>query len=81
MPKIRRGNVPPAVLAHLVDRRNKWGISYDEVAALATWLKTNPEVPNGNWFKDCCSFFVCGQGELIKTFLPKGRLPGGQEVF
>ncbi len=81
MPKIRRGNVPPAVLAHLVDRRNKWGISYDEIAALATWLQTNPEVPDGKWFRDFSSFYVCGQGELIKTFLPKGRLPDGEEVF
>jgi len=39
MPKISRGNVPPALLAHLVDRRSKWGISYDQIAALATWLQ------------------------------------------
>ena len=81
MPKIRRGNVPPALLAHLVDRRSKWGISCDEIAALADWLQTNPEVPDGKWFKDFATFFACGEGELIKTFLPKGRLPGGEEVF
>ena len=57
MPKIRRENVPPGLLAHLLDRRRKWGIGYDEIAALATWLQTNPEVPNGKWFKDFSSFF------------------------
>lgn len=81
MPKVRRENVPPVLLAHLLDRRRKWGISYDEVAALATWLQTDPEVPDGKWFKDFSSFLVCGQGELIKTFLPKGRLPEGEELL
>jgi hypothetical protein len=77
MPKIRRTNLPPALLAHLEDRRHKWGISYDEIAFLADWLAANPEVAVGKWF----SFFVCGEGELIKTFLPKGRLPDVVEVL
>jgi hypothetical protein len=81
MPKVRRANLPPPLLVHLIDRRRKWGISYAEVAALADWLQTNPEVPGGKWFKDFSSFQICGEGELIKTFLPKGRLPEGQEVF
>ena len=80
MPKIRRTNVPPAVLAHLLDRRRKWNISCHEMAALADWLQSNPEVPVGKWFKDFSTFLVCGKGELIKTFLPKGRLPEGEEV-
>ena len=45
------------------------------------WLDRNPEVPVGKWFKGFPHFFVCGEGELIKTFLPKGRLPQGIEVF
>ncbi len=81
MPKIRRENIPPALLCHLLDRRIKWGISYREIAALADWLQTDPEVPAGKWFKDFSSFQVCGDGELVKTFLPKGRLPEGEEVF
>jgi hypothetical protein len=81
MPKIRRTNLPPALLAHLENRRHKWGISYEEIALLADWLAANPEVPSGKWFKTFSSFFVCGDGELIKTFLPHGRLPEGIEVF
>jgi hypothetical protein len=81
MPKIRRTNVPPAVLAHLLDRRRKWSISSGEIAALADWLHSNPEVPTGQWFKDFGSFLVCGEGELVKTFLPKGRLPRGGEML
>ena len=81
MPKVRRENVPPALLAHLEDRRRKWSISYDEIAGLALWLDTDPEVPPGRWFKDFSSFFICGDGDLVKTLLPKGRLPAGEEVF
>lgn len=80
MPKVRREGLPPAVLAHLLDRRHKWGISHQEIAALADWLETDPEVPNGKWFKEFSSFLACGEGELIKTFLPRGRLPQGQKV-
>ena len=80
MPKIGRDDVPPALLAHLESRRRKWNISYEEVAALADWLQGDPEVPDGAWFKDFSSFFVCGEGELVKTFLPKGRLPKGEQV-
>jgi len=54
---------------------------YEEIAVLADWLQGDPEVPDGAWFKDFSSFFVCGEGELVKTFLPKGRLPKGEQVF
>ena len=81
MPRIRRTNIPPALLAHLEDRRHKWGISYDEIALMADWLEAKPEVPSGKWFKDFSSFIVCGEGELIKTFLPKGRLPEGEALL
>jgi hypothetical protein len=57
------------------------GISYDDVAFLADWLAANPEVPTGKWFKAFSSFFVCGEGEMITTFLPKGRLPERVEVL
>jgi hypothetical protein len=80
MPNIRRTNVPPALLAHLLDRRRKWGITYDDIAALATWLQTDPDVPSGKPFRDFSSFVICGEGELVKTFLPKGRFPEGEEL-
>jgi hypothetical protein len=80
MPKIRRTNVPPALLSHLLDRRRKWGITYDDISALATWLQIDPNVPSGKWFRNFSSFVICGEGELVKTFLPKGRLPEGQEL-
>jgi len=33
------------------------------------WLDTEPEVPNEKWFKRFPAMTVCGEGELVKTFL------------
>jgi hypothetical protein len=41
---------------------------------------TGPEVPQGKWFKRFPEMTVCGEGELIKTFLPLGQVPEGREV-
>ena len=39
-----------------------------------------PEVPEGKWFRRFAGFTVCGEGELIKTFLLPGQAPDGDEV-
>jgi hypothetical protein len=49
--------------------------------APATWLRSDPEVPGLKWFKDFSSFPICGEDEFINTFLPKGRLAEGKEMF
>ena len=48
---------------------------------LARWLGTDPEVPEGQWFKRFPEMIVCGEGSLVKTFLRAGQLPAGEEVF
>jgi len=45
MPKIRRRNLPPALLNHLLDRIKRREISSDHLGGLADWLDTEPEVP------------------------------------
>jgi len=52
----------------------------DAVLQLETWLDTNPEVPDGDWFKRFQEFTVCGRGELVKTFLTPGQHPHGTEI-
>jgi len=47
---------------------------------LAAWLDTNPEVPDADWFKRFGDFTVCGEGELVKTFLLPGQSPFGTEI-
>ena len=81
MPKIRRENLPPALVNHLLDRISSRQISADQLGQLAEWLDTQPEVPVGKWFKRFSEMVVCGEGELVKTFLTKTQAPIGQEVF
>lgn len=78
MPKIRRQNIPPALFQHLLDRIQSRKISADQLALLAHWLDTEPEVPESEWYKRFPGMTVCGQGELIKTFLLSGQHPKGK---
>jgi hypothetical protein len=47
---------------------------------MANWLRTEPEVPNGPWFKKFPGLTVCGERELIKTFLQPGQVATGKEL-
>jgi hypothetical protein len=80
MPKIRRRNLPPTLLQHLLDRIKSRHISADQLGALADWLDTQPEVPDGKSFKRLPAMIVCGEGELIKTFLSGDQIPMGKEL-
>jgi hypothetical protein len=81
MPRIRRSNLPPALLDHLADRVRLRQIAPDDLIALRDWLDTNPEVSVGDWFKAFDHFIVCGEGELIKTLLSRQQAPLGQEIM
>jgi hypothetical protein len=45
MPKIRRQNVPPTLLNHLLERVFEREISADQLGQFADGLVTEPEVP------------------------------------
>jgi len=38
---------------------------------------TEPQAPEGDWYKDFGSFVLCGTGEYPKTVLKKGMKPFG----
>lgn len=80
MPKVRRQKLPEALLRHLLMRVRQREISHEQITLLAQWLDANPEVPEGKWFKKFSGMTVCGEGELIKTFLQPGQLPTGEEL-
>ena len=80
MPKIRRGNLPPALFRHLLDRIEERKIPAEQLALLARWLDTEPEVAEGEWYKRFSGMIVCGEGELVKTFLQAGQHPRGKRV-
>ena len=80
MPKIRREKLPDRLLVHLLGRVRQRSISYEQLTLLARWLDSEPEVPADRWFKKFPGFTVCGEGELIRTFLLAGQTADGHEI-
>ncbi|HEV7406270.1 MAG TPA: hypothetical protein VGO11_25200 [Chthoniobacteraceae bacterium] len=61
MPKIRRPNVPRALIAHLEDRVRDREIPIGQLQLLSDWLMAEPEVPAGKWFKRFPGMIACGE--------------------
>jgi hypothetical protein len=80
MPKILRRNLPRALYAHLLERVQQRQISGNQLVLMIEWLDTHPEVPHGKWFKRFSRMTVCGEGELVKTFLSPEQVPIGDEI-
>ena len=80
MPRIQRERIPDALMAHLLRRIRDREISTAQLGLFARWLDTDPEVPEGQWFKRFPELIVCGKGALVKTFLRSGQVPAGEEV-
>ena len=51
MPHVRRKDLPPALFRHLLDRIQQRQIDARQLELLARWLDTEPEVPEGPWYK------------------------------
>lgn len=76
----RRRNVPPVLFRHLLDRIQERRIDARPLQLLAEWLDGEPEVPEGQWYRRFSGMTVCGEGDLIKTFLLPGQVPKGTRV-
>jgi hypothetical protein len=76
MPRIARWkDLPAGVREHLMERMNERAISLADLNRLRIWIESEPEVPEGDWYKDFGSFKICGHGSYPKTFLLAGQLP------
>jgi hypothetical protein len=81
MPKIETWcNLPPGVRQHLIDRMHDRSIGIADLNRLRLWIDSNPELPEGDWYKDFGSFKLCGSGRLPKTFLLRGQSAQGKAV-
>ncbi|MEX2147611.1 MAG: hypothetical protein WED01_11430 [Candidatus Rokuibacteriota bacterium] len=80
MPKIRWTDLPPDLRDHLFDRAAERKISAEDLYALKLWRESEPEAPDGPWYKDFGSFKICGEGALPKTFLMKGQPAKGRSL-
>ena len=81
MPKIARwAELPSNVRQHLVDRMRDRAITISDLDQLRLWIESQPEVPEGYWYKDFGSFKICGEGKFPKTFLLKGQAAKGKAL-
>jgi hypothetical protein len=80
MPKVLRRNLPRQLYEHLLDRIQQRQITGKELTLMLRWLDAEPEVPAGSWFKRFPGMIVCGDGELVKTFLQPDQTPFGTEL-
>ena len=80
MPKIRWNDLPPALRDHLFDRLRERMISAEDLYRLQLWRESQPEAPDGAWYKDFRSFKICGEGEFPKTFLLAGQPAKGEKL-
>ena len=80
MPKVRRHNLPRQLFAHLLERIQQRQISGEQLTLMIEWLDQQPEVPTGKWLKKFPGMTVCGEGELVRTFLLPEQVAIGDEV-
>jgi len=81
MPRIASwSQMPAGVQLHLAERMRDRNISLDDLNRLRLWIESQPEVPDGEWYKDFGTFKLCGKGEFPKTFLLPGQVATGKEL-
>ena len=71
MPKIQWTHLPEALRKHLLLRLKDRKITEDDLYQLKVWRDSEPEAPEGAWYKDFGSFKIVGEGQFPKTFLLK----------
>ena len=80
MPKIQWTNLPPALRDHLFERLAERKITVGDLYRLKLWCESEPDAPEGPWYKDFGSFKVCGEGKYPKTFLLRDQAARGRKL-
>jgi transposase InsO family protein len=80
VPKIQWTDLPRALRGHLFDRLRDRKITAEDLFQVKTWRESEPDAPDGPWFKDFGSFKICGEGRYPKTFLLRGQAAKGQKL-
>ena len=76
MPRIQWERLPKEKWQHLRDRAKERKISEADLFALAEWKVEDPDVPDGDWYKDFGTFKLCGTGKF-----PNCGLPGSAAAY
>jgi hypothetical protein len=64
VPKIQWTDLPLALRDHLFERAAERKVAGEDLHRLMLWRKSEPDAPEGRWFKDFGSFKICGEGRL-----------------
>jgi hypothetical protein len=81
MPRIESwDNLPANVRQHLIDRMRERAITIADLNHLRLWIASQPEVPEGDWYKNFGSFKICGRGSYPKTFLLPNQVAKGEAL-
>lgn len=77
MPKLQKSNLPPTVVSHLQQRVYERRITLADLGRLRDWVNSDPDLPDGDWYKDFGSFVLAGSGPWPSTVLtPEMRALG-----
>jgi hypothetical protein len=80
MPKIQWKNLPENLRDHLFKRLAEREITTEDLYKLKLSRESEPEAPEGLWYKDFGSFKLCGEGKFPKTFLLRGQSAKGEAL-
>jgi hypothetical protein len=80
MPQIQWTDLPLVLRDHLFERAAERKIAAEDLHKLKLWRVTEPDAPEGEWYKDFGTFKICGHGKYPKTFLLKGQAAKGQRL-
>jgi hypothetical protein len=80
MSKIQWTSLPPAFGDHLFERLRDRKISAEDLYQLKLWRESEPDAPQGLWYKDFGSFKICGEGQFPKTFLLRCQSAQGSKL-
>jgi hypothetical protein len=80
VPRIQWKDLPAPLRDHLFERLSERAISVEDVYRLKRWRESDPEAPEGPWYKDFGSFKICGEGRYPKTFLLRGQSARGKRL-
>ena len=80
MPKIQWTGLPLALRDHLFERLRERRISAEDLYQLKVWRESEPDAPEGLWYRDFGTFKICGEGQYPKTFLLRGQSAKGKPL-
>lgn len=80
MPKIQWVDLPPALRDHLFERLRERKISAADLYELKVWRESEPDAPDGPWYRDFGTFKICGEGQYPKTFLLRNQPAKGKQL-